>query len=305
MKKRFALIIMLITCIGTAGCSAKQPKSDEVTDYLKTIAESNVKISEDSPAESKSDTDVQKSAESEAPEKSKEQSPPEEKTYKAENEPSDPASQTDKKVDESLIEPSEYPSPSEEPLTTNVMKVSSEIAKELGNGFSYIEDVINEDFSGLTQEQFDRIAIYKSTHAGRHPYNEAVAAGLIDSDSPKITREKIQEIIQEALNKDLLPDNTKFSIENSDGEIFSYYNSADPKCFFGYILNEAKKIQPYYDETTDNTYDKYYYPVTDENGNPTEAIKITIDSTKGTIQYIRLNEKGDDGKSKKEILYES
>ena len=60
MKKRFALIIMLITCIGTAGCSAKQPKSDEVTDYLKTIAESNVKISEDIPAESKSDTDVQK-----------------------------------------------------------------------------------------------------------------------------------------------------------------------------------------------------------------------------------------------------
>ena len=189
---------------------------------------------------------------------------------------------------------------------TSATALPSESAKELGGyNNSYIESVINEDFKDLTQEQFYRIALYKSEHDGRHPYNEAVAAGLIDSDSPKITREKIQEIIQEALNKDLLPDNTKFSIENSDGEIFSYYNSADPKCFFGYILNEAKKIQPYYDETTDNTYDKYYYPVTDENGNPTEAIKITIDSTKGTIQYIRLNEKGDDGKSKKEILYES
>ena len=215
------------------------------------------------------------------PSQSGEQSRPAEKTDSSENKSSEPASQTDKKADGHANEQSDPHSRSKEPVTAVATKVSSEVAKKLGNSRSYIEDVINEDFGGLTQEQFDRIAIYKSAHEGRHPYSEAVEAGIVDPDAPKMTLEKMKEIISKA------------------------NESVTGGRRFNYILYEAKKIQLYYDITADSITEYYYVLSADGDGKEKEAIKITVDYPYGVIQYIRTDEKGEDGKNKKEILFDS
>lgn len=103
----------------------------------------------------------------------------------------------------------------------------------------------------------------------------------VDPDAPKMTLEKMKEIISEA------------------------NHSITPEYRFKYILDEVQKIQPYYDITIDNTYDLYYVLSTDEEGKEIEVIKITLDYPRDVIQYVRTDEKGEEWKNKKEILYKS
>lgn len=180
-------------------------------------------------------------------------------------------------------------------------KVSSALAEKYKFfSFSNIESEINHRFPALTQEQFDKMAEYiKTKNASGRPYDQAVAAGLVDPDAPKMTLEKMQTIIEDAKSNKELKDYVMVEYE-SEGTTYQFKTFAGKDCYFGYILDEALKIQPYFDYII---HESTNYMLTDEEGNQTGRIAIVFDTASPYIYYESFTASEEDGKIK--ILFDT
>ena len=185
MKKSTAVFLLFALCLCAAGCSAQKTiltKNDESVIFIKDTQKE----------ETTPDTGTNET--SEASGTAQDQG-------KADGESSAEAPEPETSNDGSSDNASERSSQTEI-FKPGTKKVSSALKEKYKfSDFSIIESVINNRFPDITQEQFDKMAEYmKITGVRDSPYELAVAAGLVDPDAPKMTLEKMREIIENAKN---------------------------------------------------------------------------------------------------------
>lgn len=284
MKKSTAVFLLFALCLCAAGCSAQKTiltKNDESVIFIKDTQKE----------ETTPDTGTNET--SEASGTAQDQG-------KADGESSAEAPEPETSNDGSSDNASERSSQTEI-FKPGTKKVSSALKEKYKfSDFSIIESVINNRFPDITQEQFDKMAEYmKITGVRDSPYKLAVAAGLVDPDAPKMTLEKMREIIENAKNNKNLKNYVIVEYE-SEGKTYEFKHFGSKECYFGVILDEAKKIQPYFDYNG-NAYDRSYM-LTDEEGNRTGRIVVVFDPASPYIYYEDFSVK--EGDKKREILFD-
>ena len=276
MKKKLAILlsISLLACsFGMAGCAAQKETQTEVSVTNLDVSQSKETADKASKPDEKSKADSSNSKETSAVSSAGEKAGKEttssvvesSKTSSAETslEPSTSVAEpsensvvdTSQETTASAAEPSEStptetsqssevsvpePSQASQEIPMGTLTVSPEVREKYGSTywFQSAEAKVNYQYPELTQEQFDEIISLRCIHSGNEMlYQEGIIAGTVDPSAPRLTLEKVKEIIADAKKREL----------ESDKEAYKRTKTMvcdNPTCYGGYIFSEIKKIQP-------------------------------------------------------------
>ncbi len=156
---------------------------------------------------------------------------------------------------------------------------------------SYFIKRVKEYYPDITQEQLDRYVLFRDaiySSDDRYPYLESIILGETDPSIPKLTLEKMKQIIKESKENP----NVRPKIKHYDDELH------DESYVGHYIMMELDKAQYYCDVYT--LKENVYY--LDGNTENTRTEEIVVDKSGAKVTYNKYSENGE--KIKSEVLFD-